>query len=191
MIKRMPGRNDVVAPQREDVLPTNHQIQTPTVFLVDEETNFKGEILFSKALALAESRNMDLVAIAKEQNPPVCRIMNYSQYRYKLIQQKQKNKKTSKALPVKEVQLTPNISSHDYEVRRRKAQEFLSDGHKVRVVMRFRGRALMIQDDVGKEKVQQMATDLVAVSKMEHAPQLDNRKLVMILCPLAIKADPV
>jgi translation initiation factor IF-3 len=186
--KRILGRGKIANPQKGDILPINHNIQSTTVFLVDDETNFKGEMLLAKAIALAESRNLDLVVIAKDQDPPVCCIKDYSQFRYKTNQQKQKNKKASKSLPLKQIQLTPTIEIHDYEVRRRSAQKFLTAGHKVRVTMAFKGRSLDIQDEVGIEKINQFSKDLQDCSKMDSDPKIERKTLVMMLSPLAIKA---
>ena len=134
------------------------------------------------ALAKAEEANLDLVEVAPNANPPVCRIMDYGKYKYEQAKREREAHKKSKASELKGMRLSPKIGEHDLQVKTRTVSGFLKDGDKVRVSMWFRGRE-MAHPQVGEQILRRMAQQLADVGTVERHPLMEGRNMIMILAP--------
>ena len=136
----------------------------------------------SKAIQLAEQAGLDLVEISPNTNPPVCKILDFGKYKYEAQKRKNEARKKQKTIDVKEIKLRPNIDEHDYQVKLRKILEFINDGDKVKVTMRFRGRE-MAHQQIGVDVLSRVKTDTDEKSKVELIPKLEGRQMIMVLAP--------
>ena len=136
----------------------------------------------SKAIQLAEQAGLDLVEISPNTNPPVCKILDFGKYKYEAQKRKNEARKKQKTIDVKEIKLRPNIDEHDYQVKLRKILEFIDDGDKVKVTMRFRGRE-MAHQQIGVDVLSRVKTDTDEKSKVELIPKLEGRQMIMVLAP--------
>ncbi|ABW19516.1 translation initiation factor IF-3 [Alkaliphilus oremlandii OhILAs] len=134
------------------------------------------------AQKLANGKNLDLVKIAPQANPPVCKIMDFGKYKYELSKKEKEARKNQKIVDVKEVRLSPSIESHDLSVKANNASKFLKNGDKVKVTMKFRGRELA-NTTKGQTIIKQFASILEEVSTVEKEPKLEGKQLIMILAP--------
>jgi len=141
-----------------------------------------GIVPIQEALAKAEELDLDLVLIAATAEPPVCRIMDYSKYRFEQNKKEKEARKNQKIVSIKEVQLTPNIEEHDIDVKARAARKFLTDGDKVKVTMRFRGRQ-MAHTEAGYAVHNDFAARLEDVAIVEKKPLLEGRNMTSVLVP--------
>ena len=162
----------------------NEQIRDKEIRLIDEEGNQIGVVSSKEAQKMADEKKLDLVKIAPTAKPPVCKIMDYGKYRYDMVKKEKEAKKKQKVIEVKELRLSPNIDTHDVQVKVKKAIEFLKDGDKVKVSIRFRGReighsktAMIILEDFAKE--------VAEVGVVDKAPKMEAKSLVMFLAPKA------
>ncbi len=135
-----------------------------------------------QAIALAEESGLDLVEISPNTNPPVCKILDFGKYKYELQKRKNEARKKQKIIEVKEIKLRPNIDEHDYQVKLKKIYEFLDNGDKVKITMRFRGRE-MAHHQIGADVLTRVKDDTEEKSKIELVPKLEGRQMVMILAP--------
>ena len=135
-----------------------------------------------EALAIAEENELDLVEVAPEAKPPVCRIMDYGKYRYEQSRKARDNKKRQTSQRLKEVRMTPNISTHDYEFKSRNAARFLKAGDKVRAAVQFRGRQ-MAHKDLGEVLLKRLAADLEEMADVERSPKMERNFMSIILTP--------
>ncbi len=134
----------------------------------------------NSALKIAEERNLDLVEIRPQAEPPVCKIMDYRKFKFEEGKKLRKAKKQQTTLTLKEIRMRPMIDSHDYEFKKRNAQKFLDHGDKVKVTIRFRGREFTRQE-LGISVLNRLALDLADIAKVESQPKMDGRQMVMIL----------
>ena len=123
-------------------LPINEQIRAKEVQVIDENGEKKGVMRFHDALDLAYDKKLDLVLVAPNAQPPVCKLMNYGKYKFEQAKKEKEAKKKQKVFEVKEIRITPNIEQHDFEFKAKNARKFLEDGNKVKITVRFRGREL-------------------------------------------------
>ena len=121
-------------------LPINEQIRAKEVQLIGDKGEKIGVVSIREALEKAEEKNLDLVLVAPNANPQVCKIMNYGKYKFEQAKKEKEAKKKQKVLEVKELRVTPNIEEHDFEFKSKNARKFLEDGNKVKITVRFRGR---------------------------------------------------
>jgi translation initiation factor IF-3 len=135
-----------------------------------------------EALRLAEEADVDLVEIAPNANPPVCRLMDYGKFKYQEQKKAHEAKLKQKIIEVKEIKFRPGTDDHDYLTKVRKLHEFLEEGDKAKVTMRFRGRE-MTHQDLGMKVLERIKADLEAVSLVEAMPRLEGRQMVMVLAP--------
>ena len=140
----------------------------------------------AKALELAEEAELDLVEIAPQAEPPVCRIMDYGKYVFEANKQKAIAKKKQKQIQVKEIKFRPGTEEGDYQVKLRNLMRFLTDGDKAKVSLRFRGRELAHQH-LGLELVQRIGKDLEEYGTVEQEPKMEGRQIVMVLSPVKKK----
>lgn len=133
-------------------------------------------------MELAEEKKLDLVKIAPTANPPVCKIMDYGKYKYELAKKEKEARKNQKVINVKEIRLTPNIESHDLNVKAKTASKFLQDGDKVKVSVRFRGRE-MGHTEMGREVLNDFVELIKEFGTIEKAAKLEGKSMVMFLTP--------
>jgi translation initiation factor IF-3 len=143
-----------------------------------------GVVPLREALALARERNLDLVEVSPNANPPVCRIMDYGKFLYDRAKRERKARKAQKNVEVKEIRLSPKIGEHDIDFRVRDAHRWLKEGLKVRVRVRFRGREITYPE-IGQTMLQQVAERLSDVATIENPPRMEGRSMLMILSPSA------
>ncbi|MCL6638249.1 MAG: translation initiation factor IF-3 [Firmicutes bacterium] len=160
----------------------NEEIRVREVRVVDSEGNQLGIMPVREALRLAEERQLDLVEIAPQAKPPVCRIMDIGKYKYEQSKREKEAKKKQKIISVKEVKLRPNIEDHDFEVKARNAVRFLKDGDKVKATIIFRGREI-VHTQLGQQLLQRLAEYVKDISTVERQPKLEGKNMIMILAP--------
>ena len=152
------------------------------VQLIDQDGQNRGVVPFFDALKLAEDAGLDLVEIAPNSVPPVCKLLDYGRFRF-LEQKKQAEaRKRQKTVEVKEIKLRPGIDKHDYDVKMKAVQRFFEEGDKVKVTLRFRGRE-MAHQDIGYRLLERVKAETATVAKVESEPQLEGRQMIMILAP--------
>ncbi|WP_205407739.1 translation initiation factor IF-3 [Thiohalospira halophila] len=160
----------------------NEGINIPQVRLVDAEGEQKGVVETREALALAEEAGMDLVEVAPDADPPVCRIMDYGKYIFDQNKKRQAAKKKQKQTQIKEVKFRPGTDEGDYKVKLRNLTRFLEHGDKAKVTLRFRGRE-MAHQDLGKQLLERVAGDLEEIGTVEQMPKMEGRQMVMVIAP--------
>ena len=170
-----------VAPTR-DGPRINTEIGVPRVRLVDERGNMVGVVLRNEALTMAANAGLDLVEVAPNADPPVCKILDYGKFKYEEQKKKNEARKKQKIIEVKEIKLRPSIDDHDYEVKMRAMNKFIEEGDKVKVTMRFRGRELAHQD-IGMNVLIRVRDDLDAIAKVEQMPRMEGRQMVVVMAP--------
>ena len=150
--------------------------------LVGEEGEQLGIMSSRDAMALAKEQNLDLVKIAPQANPPVCKIVDYGKYKYEQTRREKDARKNQKVISVKEVRLSPNIEQNDINTKIKQASKFLEKGDKVKVTVRFRGRELA-HTAVGKEILNKFAESLSEIAQVEKPAKMEGRFMVMFLMP--------
>ncbi len=165
-------------------LSINEQIRSKEVRVVSDTNEQLGIMSLRDAIAIAEEKGLDLVEVAPNGRPPVCRIMNYGKYRYEQQKRDKEAKKKQKVFQIKEVKLRPNIEDHDFFVKLKSAQRFLADGNKVKVTIMFRGRE-MTHPELGQEVLDRFAKELGDSIVREKPPKLEGRNMTMVIGPKA------
>ena len=135
-----------------------------------------------EALSIARSMDMDLVEVAAEANPPVCRIMDFNRFKYEAAQRAKESRRKATSTGIKEMKYRPKIGSGDFDTKTRQVSRFLGEGHKVKITIMFRGRE-MSHPELGKKILDQVAEQVSSVAKVEAAPKLDGRNMIMVLAP--------
>lgn len=128
----------------------------------------------------AEENNLDLVLVAPNSKPPVCKIMNYGKYKFEQAKKEKEAKKKQKTLEIKEIRVTPNIEEHDFAFKSKNARKFLEDGNKVKITVRFRGREVN-NSKAGEIVLNKFIEELEEISTVEKAPKLEGRNMFTIL----------
>jgi len=154
----------------------------PKLRLVDERGEMVGIVSRNEALDMAADAGLDLVEIAPNADPPVCKILDFGKYKYEEQKKKNEAKKKQKVIEVKEVKFRPSIDDHDYDVKMRSMQKFIGEGDKVKVTMRFRGRELAHQE-LGMDVLMRVKGDLDSVAKVEQFPRMEGRQMTMVVSP--------
>jgi len=134
------------------------------------------------ALERAEGVGLDLVEIAPEAKPPVCKILDYGKFKFEAQKKANEARKKQKVIEVKEIKMRPNIDHHDYDVKMRAMNKFLDGGDKVKVTLRFRGRE-MAHQNLGLKVLERVRDDLEGVSKVEQFPKMEGRQMTMVIAP--------
>lgn len=135
-------------------------------------------------MEMAEEAGLDLVEISPNANPPVCKIMDYGKYKYEQQKRESEARKKQKVIDVKEIKFRPNTDTHDYDVKMRNVVKFLEGGDKVKITLRFRGRE-MAHQDIGRELLQRVASDIEGIGKVENMPKMEGRQMIMVIAPAA------
>jgi translation initiation factor IF-3 len=143
-------------------------------------------MLIADALERAESEGMDLVEVAPEARPPVCRIMDYGKFLFEQGKKKQAARKKQKQIQLKEIKFRPSTGEGDYQVKLKNLMKFLESGNKTKVTIRYRGRE-MAHHRIGKELLERIAADLSELGKVEQFPKLEGRQMVMVVAPISKK----
>ena len=160
----------------------NDEIGGIRVRLVDEKGQMVGVVGRSEALTMAANAGLDLVEIAPNADPPVCKILDFGKFKYEEQKKKNEARKKQKIIEVKEIKLRPSIDDHDYDVKMRSMSKFIEEGDKVKVTMRFRGRELAHQE-LGMNVLMRVKEDLDEVAKVEQFPRMEGRQMIMVMSP--------
>jgi translation initiation factor IF-3 len=152
------------------------------VRLIDQHGEMQGVMTAREALIRAYDVGLDLVEISPNAVPPVCKILDYGKYKYEQQKKANEARKKQKVVELKEIKVRPNIDDHDYDVKMRQMKTFISEGDKVKVTLRFRGRE-MAHQDLGVKVLDRIRTELAETTKVEQFPRLENRQMIMVLAP--------
>ena len=150
--------------------------------LVGADGEVLGVVKIDEALRKADEAGLDLVEMAANSNPPVCKILDYGKLKFLDQKRKADARKKQKTIDVKEIKMRPGIEQHDYDVKMRSMRRFLDDGDKVKVTLRFRGRELAHQE-LGMRVLERVQTDLEEESKVEQFPKMEGRQMTMVIAP--------
>jgi translation initiation factor IF-3 len=162
-------------------------IRVKEVSVIGDDGEHLGTIPTEEALSLAEDRNMDLVEVAANSNPPVCRIMDYGKHKYKASKKAHEAKKNQKIVHVKEVKFRPNTDQHDFDFKLKHVQRFLENGDKAKVVIFFKGREI-VHREFGQKVLERVAEQTEDIAVIEQTAKQEGRTLVMILAPKTFKS---
>lgn len=165
----------------------NERIRIREVRLIDEEGQQLGIVPTVQALSIARERGLDLVEVAPNAIPPVCRIMDYGKVRYEQSRKERESRRNSKTTTVKEVRMTPRIDDHDLDTKGARAKEFLEEGDKVKLTVTFRGRQ-MLHPELGRAILDRLLDQLNPYAVVEATPRLEGRNMSAMLAP---KKQPV
>jgi translation initiation factor IF-3 len=169
-------------PVQKDGPRVNEEIRVREVQLIDQDGNNKGVTEIQAALALAQEAGLDLVEIAPNSVPPVCKILDFGKYKFQAQKKAAEARKKQKVVEVKEIKLRPMIDDHDYDVKMRSMKRFFEEGDKVKVTLRFRGRE-MAHQEIGVALLNRVKADTVTLAKIESEPRMEGRQMVMVLAP--------
>jgi translation initiation factor IF-3 len=169
------------APAREGPR-INDEIRVPQVRLIDDAGEMIGVMSAREALIRAYDVGLDLVEISPNAVPPVCKILDYGKYKYEQQKKANEARKKQKVVEIKEIKVRPNIDDHDYDVKMKQMKNFIGEGDKVKVTLRFRGRE-MAHQELGVKVLERIRNDLIELVKVEQMPKLENRQMVMVVAP--------
>jgi translation initiation factor IF-3 len=169
-------------PPAKDGPRINDEIRVPQVRLIDQDGEMQGVMSAREALIRAYDVGLDLVEISPNAIPPVCKILDYGKYKYEQQKKANEARKRQKVVEIKEIKVRPNIDDHDYDVKMRQMRTFISEGDKVKVTLRFRGRE-MAHQDLGVKVLDRIRGEMAETTKVEQFPRLENRQMIMVLAP--------
>ena len=161
----------------------NNRIDSREVRLIDENGNMIGVVHLRDALARAEEAGRDLVEVSPTANPPVCKILDYGKFKYETQKKAAAARKKQKVIEIKEIKMRPGIDDNDYSIKMKKVREFLDEGDKVKLTMRFRGRELAHQH-IAMDVLERVKADVADLAKVEQMPKLEGRQMIMVMAPL-------
>ncbi len=164
----------------------NEEIKDKDVRVIDSDGGQLGIISTKEAMRIATERNLDLVKIAPQATPPVCRIMDYGKYKFEQAKREKEAKKNQKVIEIKEIRLSLNIDTHDFNTKLNHAIKFLSQGNKVKVSIRFRGRE-MAHPQIGQTIMARFAESCSEYANVEKLPKLEGRSMIMFLTAKPVK----
>ncbi|HWL65795.1 MAG TPA: translation initiation factor IF-3 [Actinomycetota bacterium] len=170
-------------------LRVNDRIRVPRVRVVGADGSQVGILEINEALDMAQSQDLDLVEVAAQADPPVCRIMDYGKYKYDQAVKQKESRKRQSLVVVKEIKMRPKIDIHDYGTKKGHVVRFLRQGAKVKVTIMFRGRE-MAHLDLGKRLLDRLAEDVSEIAKVEVPAKVDGRNMTMVLNPLKEAITP-
>jgi translation initiation factor IF-3 len=177
----VPRRFDRQPPER-DPTRINERIRVPEVRLIDENGKQVGIMRTNEAMRYAQERDLDLVEVAPDARPPVCRVLDYSKYRYEQNQKQKAARKHQQQINVREIKFRPKIAQHDYDTKKGHVERFLKGRDKVKVTIMFRGRE-MAHPERGEMILNRLAEELGDLAVVEQRPQQDGRNMTMMLAP--------
>ena len=164
----------------------NEEIRDKEVRVIGDEGDQLGIMSSADALKLAYEKDLDLVKIAPNAVPPVCKIMDYGKFRFEQMKKEKEARKNQHVVEIKEVRMSPNIDTNDFNVKLKNAQKFLKDGNRVKITVRFRGRE-MAHTSIGETLLKQFGEQCAEVATVEKNPKLDGRHMTMFLSPKTAK----
>ncbi len=150
--------------------------------MIDAEGENRGSLPIEEALAIAEEAGLDLVEIAPNNDPPICKVQDLGKFKYQTQKKASEQRKKQKTQEVKEIKMRPNIDIHDYEVKMRAVRKFLEEGDKVKLTMRFRGRE-MAHQGLGLDVLVKVREEIAEISKVEAEPRMEGRQMMMVVAP--------
>ena len=177
----VPRRFDRQPPER-DPTRINERIRVPEIRLIDETGQQVGIMKTAEALKIAQERDLDLVEVAPDAKPPVCRILDYSKYKYEQAQKLKAARKHQTQITIREIKFRPKIAQHDYDTKKGHVMRFLKARDKVKVTIMFRGRE-MAHPERGEMILNRLAEELQDLAIIEQRPQQDGRNMTMMLAP--------
>jgi translation initiation factor IF-3 len=160
----------------------NWGIRAQEVRVIDSDGKQAGIMPLKEAMRIAEEQGLDLVEVAPNANPPVCRVMNFGKYKYQQSKRSQEARKHQTVIQVKEVKLRPRTEEHDFQFKIKHAKRFLSEGNKVKISILFRGRELA-HPEFGRDMLNRFLEEVKDLMVVEQAPRLEGRNMVMIVAP--------
>lgn len=181
MVKKPSGKNKKRYNYNRDYIRKNDKIRAREIRVVGPDGGMLGVMPPEEALKIAKSHHLDLVEVASNAVPPVCRILEFGKYKYEISKQKRNKAKTSKR--VKEAKFRPRIEEHDYITKLRRSEKFLHQGNKLKITLMFRGRE-MEHINLGMDLVKQAIKDLAGVGKADDTPKLNGRFIIVSMSPL-------
>jgi translation initiation factor IF-3 len=164
----------------------NEEIRDKEIRVISDDGEQLGIMSAAEALKIAESRNLDLVKIAPMAKPPVCKVMDYGKFRFEKAKKEKEAKKNQKTIEIKEIRLSLNIDTHDFDTKINHARKFIGSGNKVKVSIRFRGRE-MAHPELGQVIMKRCAEALVDCASVEKPAKLEGRQMLMFLAPKSAK----
>ncbi|MBL8585426.1 MAG: translation initiation factor IF-3 [Bradyrhizobiaceae bacterium] len=169
-------------PVQKDGPRVNEEIRVREVHLIDKDGANRGTVTAAEAVRLAQEAGLDLVEIAPNANPPVCKLMDFGKFKYQEQKKAAEARKKQKVVEVKEIKFRPMIDDHDYDVKLRSMVRFFEEGDKVKVTLRFRGRE-MAHQELGMQLLNRVKEDAGKLAKVEQEPRMEGRQMVMVLAP--------
>ena len=162
---------------------SNNRITSPEVQVIDSDGENLGVLNLQEAISKAKNENLDLIEIAPNARPPVCKIMDMGKYKYDQQKKLNKAKKKQKKIELKEIKLRPVTEVHDYTFKIKNAQKFLSKGDKVKFTIRFKGREMQ-HTKLGNDLMEKIKIDMETIGKVELQPKFDGKQMIMVIQPL-------
>lgn len=181
-MRRPPRRGRRLQEPEQTGPRVNDRIRAPRVLVIDDEGNKLGEFLTEDAIQLAVERGVDLIEVAPNGRPPVCRLGDYGRIKYEKQKKDAQARKRQAVVSIKEVKLRPKTDEHDYQVKLKHARRFLDEGDKVKVTVRFRGRE-MAHRDIGEDRCREFAKELDEFAAIETPPSMEGKQMFMIIAP--------
>ena len=160
----------------------NEFITVPKVRVIDDEGENLGVMFTQEAMERAFELGLDLVEVSPTADPPVCKFLDIGKYKYEAQKKANIARKTQKTQELKEIKMRPNIDDHDYDTKMKKVHDFIGDGDKVKITLRFRGRELSHQQ-LGMQLLQRVAENVGEIAKVEAYPRMEGRQMLMVLAP--------
>ena len=169
-------------PVQKDGPRINEEIRVREIQLIDSTGDNKGVVDILTARSMAEAAGLDLVEIAPNSSPPVCKILDYGKYKYQAQKKAAEARKRQHVVEIKEIKLRPMIDDHDYDVKMRAMKRFFEEGDKVKITLRFRGRE-MAHQELGYQLLNRVKDDIGPMAKVEQDAKFEGRQMVMVLAP--------
>ena len=160
----------------------NEFISVPKVRVIDDEGENLGVMYTQEAIERAYEIGLDLVEVSPTADPPVCKFLDIGKYKYEAQKKANLARKTQKTQEIKEIKMRPNIDDHDYDTKMKKVHDFIGEGDKVKITLRFRGRELSHQQ-LGMQLLQRVAENVGEIAKVEAYPRMEGRQMLMVLAP--------
>jgi translation initiation factor IF-3 len=160
----------------------NEEITAENVRLIDADGGQVGLVSRAEGLAMAEEVGLDMVEVAPNSDPPVCKLLDFGKYKYEAQKKASMARKKQRTIDVKEIKLRPGIDVNDYNIKMRSIVRFLEEGDKVKVTMRFRGRE-MAHQEIGMQVLDRVRDELEELAKVEQFPKMEGRQMVMVMAP--------
>ncbi len=160
----------------------NEFINVPKVRVIDDEGENLGVMFTQEAIEQAADVGLDLVEVSPNADPPVCKFLDIGKFKYEAQKKANIARKTQKTQELKEIKMRPNIDDHDYDTKMKKVHDFIGDGDKVKITLRFRGRELSHQQ-LGMNLLQRVAENVQEIAKVEAYPRMEGRQMLMVLSP--------